>query len=231
MATEEGRETGGARRGPRMVTLHTQYQRLCDELKSQTRTFNTAWWRIGEILREIKDGKLYAEEKLTWEAFCERYLSFTKRHADSLIKDSTTHAVLEDIYRGMGRILPTMSADAVRAVEDLPPKQAAKTIEKVEKRGGSVTANKIRASRQKPIEVASEEVPSVAAKILGPAFNPFSTAAQLPDKANADLASIATESATAHNYVDDGEPDAFIAGFIAGYERAQKDGPHCGGAI
>lgn len=141
-----------------MVTLHTQYQRLCDELKSQTRSFNVAWWRIGEILREIKDGKLYAEEKLTWEAFCERYLSFSKRHADSLIKDSKTHQLLEDVYRGMGRILPTLSADAVRAVEDLPPKAAAKVIEKVEKKG-SVTADKIRASRKKPIDVPATFVP------------------------------------------------------------------------
>lgn len=133
-----------------MVTLTTKYQKLRDELKSQIRTANVAWWRIGEILCEIKDGKLYLEEGLDWEGFCEKCFGFSKRHSDSLIKDAKTHAIIDTFYRGAGGILPKISATATHELSDVPKREAIAIVKRVSKTG-PVTAAKIKQAKARVV--------------------------------------------------------------------------------
>lgn len=132
------------------VLQQRKYDKLREELKAEMCKFLGAWWRIGQILSEIKENQLYKCEGLTWEGFCEKLTGYTRRQADNLIRDSDRHAVLEEFYRETGKILPALSADAIRATESMTEKQAMQAIDNAKKKGRSATAAKIRAEN-KPI--------------------------------------------------------------------------------
>lgn len=169
-------------------------------------------------LSDIKDDIWAIKEKKLWdqggyesfEDFCRRCLGVTKQAVYKMLgNDETTRKALEI---SLGSSTELTSAND----QQQPPAQEKQINEPPEK------TSKGRKSKPKP--------EPIDATFTEPAPT---QSAELPDKANArsTIAEDAIKAAALETDLVDGEPDAFIAGWVAGYERAMAELGHGTGRI